>query len=93
MVYTNSTSTSYRGYGQVMVGQDDDTRFLKVSLITYNWLFMWPNSLCVLAQKRQFKMYVDFIYAWLYMRCGYPYHRYKLCKLYLYDFSFTRIIV
>ena len=38
----------------------------------YNRLFMQLRNLCILAQKRQFQMYVDFIYAWLYMGCGYP---------------------
>ena len=34
--------------------------------------------------------YVDFIYAWLYMEVLLSDRRYKLCKLYLCDFSFTR---
>ena len=37
-------------------------------------------------------MYADYIYARLYMGCGYPIVDIHLCELYLYGFSFTRII-
>ena len=30
-------------------------------------IYARPRNLCDLAQKRQFQMYVDFIYGWLYM--------------------------
>ena len=57
------------------------------------WLqinFMQLRNLCVLGQKSQFQMYVDFIYAWLSTwGCGYPHCRYKWCELY---FSVTIII-
>ena len=50
-------------------------------VLWYNWLLMRPRNLCDLAQKKQFQMYVDFIYVWLYMEVLLSDHRYKLCEL------------
>ena len=46
--------------------------FVVATQYRYNQLFMRLRNLCVLAKKGNFKCtYVDFIYAWLYMGCGY----------------------
>ena len=51
-----------------------------------NRLFMRPRNLCDLAQKRQ--MYVDFIYAWLYMGVLLSDHRYNIMQIIFVQFQF-----
>ena len=38
---------------------------LLICVLPYNWLFMRPRDLSVLAPKGNFKMYANFIYAYL----------------------------
>ena len=49
-----------------------DISLVELLYLNYNCFFMRLRNLCILAPKRQFQMYADFIYARLYMGCGYP---------------------
>ena len=76
----------------LMIEDDERVKGTPYYCIT-GYLYVCDSEIiCAIWPKKGSNVCGLYLCAALYVGCGYPYHRYKLYKLYFCDFSFTRII-